>query len=233
MPRILSLSCRITLRMCVPFFQRPLSSCAGPRVYRFLFAKPPQYYSSCSVVCGSSRPFSVNLLIIATGMFWGLLPARYRVAFPSRSCNRTPKLLPCFMMGSVCPVHVLYGPAPVKFDPFVKPHQPCMYCCDDFCFWLLQRYVPATMYQVVCTRYQVSDRALFPRARLVCCFPCVYVPILKEHENLHVHFEDCVGRRVTNVSGAFLELAPSSGSSSDAFHINNLFFSCTPSLRLE
>ena len=37
--------------MCAPFFQRPLSSCAAPRVYRLLFAKAPQYYS-CSVVPG-------------------------------------------------------------------------------------------------------------------------------------------------------------------------------------
>ena len=26
-------------------------------------------------------------------------------------------------MVSVCPVHALYGPAHVEFDPFVKPHQ--------------------------------------------------------------------------------------------------------------
>ena len=85
---------------------------------------------------------------------------------------------------------------------------------------------------------QVSDRALFPLcpSRLLLS---VRVLILKEYENLHVHFEDCVGRRVTNTSGAFRELAPSSGSSSDAFHINmqqNLplrLFNCTPSLRLE
>ena len=32
--------------------------------------------------------------------------------------------LPRLMMGSVCPIHALYGPAPVEFDPFVKPHQP-------------------------------------------------------------------------------------------------------------
>ena len=67
----------------------------------------------------------------------------------------------------------------------------------------------------------VSDRALFSPypSRLLLS---VRVPILKEYENLHVHFEDCVGRRVTNASGAFLELAPSSGSSinRDAFHNN-------------
>ena len=55
-------------------------------------------------------------------MFLGLLPTWYCVAFPSRSCNLTPKLLPRFMMGSVCPVHALYGPAPVEFDPFVELH---------------------------------------------------------------------------------------------------------------
>ena len=47
----------------------------------------------------------------------------------------------------------------------------------------------------------------------------------KEYENLHVHFEDvCVGRRVKNASGAFMELG---ASSSDAFHTNmqqNLYF---------
>ena len=56
----------------------------------------------------------------------GLLPTRYRVAFPSRSCNLTPNLLPCFMVGSVYPVHALYGPAPDEFDLFVKPHQSCI-----------------------------------------------------------------------------------------------------------
>ena len=56
-------------------------------------------------------------------MFWGLLPTRYRVAFQSRSCNLTPKLLLCFMMGSVCAVHVLCGPVPVEFVPFGKPRQ--------------------------------------------------------------------------------------------------------------
>ena len=68
----------------------------------------------------------------------------------------------------------------------------------------------------------------------------VRVLILKEYENLDVHFEDCVGRRVTNASGAFLELAPSSGSSTDAFHINMqhyllplCIFSCPTSLRPE
>ena len=59
-------------------------------------------------------------------MFLGLLPTRYRaIAFPSRSYHLTPKVLHCFMMGSVCPVDALYGSAPVEFDPFVKPHQPC------------------------------------------------------------------------------------------------------------
>ena len=85
-----------------------------------------------------------------------------------------------------------------------------MYC--DHCFsFFLRYYVPGM--------YQVFDGALFPPclSRLLLS---VRVLILKEHENLHVHFEDCDGRRVANVSGAFLELAPSSGSSSDAFHIN-------------
>ena len=116
------------------------------------------------------------------------------------------------MMGAARPVHALHGPAPVEFDPFVKPHQPCTVISvfgssNDMC-----------MYQV-CTRYQVSDRALFSPcpSRLLLS---VRVLILTDYENLHVHFEDCDGRRVANVSGAFLELAPSSGSSSDAFHIN-------------
>ena len=74
--------------------------------------------------------------------------------------------------------------------------------------------------------FQVSDRALFSPcpSRLLLS---VRVLILKEYENLQIHFEDCVGRRVTNASGAFLELAPSAGSSSDAFHTNmqqNLYF---------
>ena len=75
--------------------------------------------------------------------------------------------------------------------------------------------------------------SFFPRARLVWCFLLsVRVRlILKKYENLHVHFEDCVGRGVTNASGVF----------SDAFYINIQqclyislwFFSRTPSLRLE
>ena len=85
-----------------------------------------------------------------------------------------------------------------------------MYC--DFCFGSSNDI------------YQVCSRCLielsFPRARLVCSFPCVRALILKEYENLHVYFDDCVARRVTNASGAFLELAPSAGSSSDAFHVN-------------
>ena len=66
---------------------------------------------------------------------------------------------------------------------------------------------------------QVSDRAHFSpcSSRLLVS---VSVHFFEEYDNLHVHFEDCVGRRVTNTSVAFLELAPSSGSSSDAFHIN-------------
>ena len=98
-------------------------------------------------------------------MFLGLLPTRYRVAFPSRSCNLTPKLLPCFMMGSVCPVHALYGPAPVEFDPFVKPHQPCTVISVLALPMICTRYVPG-MYLI---------ELFFPRARLVCCFPCVYL----------------------------------------------------------
>ena len=65
------------------------------------------------------------------------------------------------------------------------------------------------------TRYVPrSDRALFSPcpSRLLLS---VRVHMLKEYENLHVHFKDCVGRRVTNASGAFLEHAPSSGSSSE------------------
>ena len=91
---------------------------------------------------------------------------------------------------------------------------------------------------MICTRYLI--RALFPPcpSRLLLS---VRVPILKEYENLHGHFEDCVGRRVTNASGAFLEVASSSGSSIDAFHfkiqqylyLRLCFFSCTPSLRLK
>ena len=57
----------------------------------------------------------------------------------------------------------------------------------------------------------------------------VQVLILEGYENLHVHFEDCVGRRVTNTSGALLELAPSSGSSSDVFHSNMQQYLCLPS----
>ena len=78
MPHILSLSCRISLRMYVS------------RSFSALF------------VCRTERvPF----------FYFPILP------------NTT--VLPCLMMGSVCPVHALYGPEPDEFDPFVKPHQPC------------------------------------------------------------------------------------------------------------
>ena len=106
------------------------------------------------------------------------------------------------------PVHAPYGPAPVEFDPFLKPRQPCtvMYC--DFCFRLLQRYVPGEGVIQVCDRTNVSPcpSRLLLSVRVLVCF-------LKEYEKLHVHFDDCVGRRVTNASGAFLELASSWGSS--------------------
>ena len=72
------------------------------------------------------------------------------------------------------------------------------------------------MYQV-CTRYLIFIQLFFP---VSVSFAAFRARILKECENLHVHFEDCVGRRVTSASGAFLELDSSSGSSSDAFHIN-------------
>ena len=70
--------------------------------------------------------------------------------------------------------------------------------------------------------YRVSDRALsFPGpSHLILS---VRVRILKEYENLHVHFEDCAGRRVINASGAFLEIAPCSGSSDDTVNIDILF----------
>ena len=98
------------------------------------------------------------------------------------------------------------------------------YCCD-FCFWLLTWYVPG-MFQVASDFYRAPFSPCPARLLL-----SVRVLILKEYENLHVHFEDCVGRRVTNASGAF----------SDPFHIDMqqyLYltlssFSCTSSLRLE
>ena len=72
-----------------------------------------------------------------------------------------------------------------------------MYC--DHCFsFFLRYYVPGM--------YQVFDGALFPPclSRLLLS---VRVLILKEHENLHVRFEDCVGRRVeTAFQGRFWSL---------------------------
>ena len=132
-----SFRCPVSLYMCVPFFQRPLSSCAAPRLYRYLFAKPTQYYSSCSVVCWSYT---------AVFCLWFLrhLPTRYRVAFPSRSCNLTLKLLPCFMMGSVCPVHALYVWLCACWVWFLCQTSSTMYC--DFCFWLFLWYVPGLFY---------------------------------------------------------------------------------------
>ena len=62
------------------------------------------------------------------------------------------------MMGSVCPVHALYGPGPVEFDPFVKPLQPCT--AVTILFFLSCNDV----YQV-CTKYLME--LFFTRARLV------------------------------------------------------------------
>ena len=177
MPRILSLSCRISLPICVPFFQRPLSSCAEPSIPFLCQAAP------ILQLLYTTLKLHGHFLC-----FLGLLPTRYRVASPSRSCNLTAKVLPCFMMGSVCPVHALYGPAPAEFDPFVKLHQPCTAAISVF-----------GSLPMICTRYipGISDRARFPPcpSRLLLS---VRVLILKGYENLHFHFEDCVGRRVTN-----------------------------------
>ena len=72
-----------------------------------------------------------------------------------------------------------------------------MYC--DHCFSFFLRYFVPGM-------YQVFDGALFSPclSRLLLS---VRVLILKEHENLHVRFEDCVGRRVeTAFQGRFWSL---------------------------
>ena len=112
-----------------PAYVRPVLSapsffvCRTERVPVFISQTAPILQKLlCTLLKLHGRPFSAYQLIIATGTCLAFLPTRYRVAFPSCSCHRTPK--PCFMMGSVCPVHVLYGPAPLKFDPLVKPHQP-------------------------------------------------------------------------------------------------------------
>ena len=113
------------------------------------------------------------------------------------------------MMGAVCPVYGLFGPAPVELISLWNFNHVLRFL---FSFFL--RYVAGM--------YQVSDRALsFPcPSHLI---PSVRVIILKEYENLHVHFEDCAGRRVINASGAFPELAPCSGSSNDAVNIDKQF----------
>ena len=98
-------SCRcpaVSACVCVSrSFSALFLPCAAPRVYRFLFAKAASILQQllCSMLKLHGRFLH---------MFLELSPTRYRVAFPSRSCNLTPKLLPCFMMGSVCPVHALY-----------------------------------------------------------------------------------------------------------------------------
>ena len=132
-------------------------------------------------------------------MCLGLLPTRYRVALPSRSCNLTSKLLPCFMIGYVRPAHALYGPAPVEFDLFARPHHV-------LCFLFLPLHMICTRY-VVCSRYLIELFFATCPSRLLLSM-CVL--ILKEYQHLRLHFEDCVGRRETNTSGGFLELAPSS-----------------------
>ena len=90
----------------------------------------------------------------------------------------------------------------------------------------------------------ISDTDLFSPcpSRLLLC---VRVLTLKEYENLHIHFDDCVGRRVTNASGAFWSLLkvqealamPSTLVYSTIFSIHSYrslcLFRCTPSLRLE
>ena len=138
-------------RSCLASFRCPAVS-ARVCVFRSfgaLFVRvPPQYYS-CYVVCYNGRFLPILCL--------GPLRTRYRVVFPSRSCDLTPKLLPCFMMGSVCPVHALYGPAPVESLIFVNPHQSVISFCgssNDIC--------------QVCCRYPIE--LIFPRVRLVCWF---------------------------------------------------------------
>ena len=56
--------------------------------------------------------------------------------------------------------------------PLSKPHQPCTVIFVFRYFYV--RYVPGM--------YQVSDiyTALFPRVRLVCCFPCAYFERMRE-----------------------------------------------------
>ena len=100
-------------------------------------------------------------------MFLGLFyPTRYRVAFPSRSCNLTPKLLPCSMMGSVCPVHALYGPAPVEF---VIPHRSCT---------VISVFGSSNDLYQVCSRYLIE--LFFPRARLVAFRACTHFERIRE-----------------------------------------------------
>ena len=73
------------------------------------------------------------------------------------------------MMGSVCPVHALYGPAPVEFDPFVIPHQPCTVI------------LVFDSSRDASGMYPVSDRAFFPVSVSFVAFrACTYLERIRE-----------------------------------------------------
>ena len=182
--------------------------CAG-----FYFPNHPNTTYSCSVSCGSSRPFFAYLLIIATGRY-ALGNFTYQVP-----CSVSVS----FLQPYVYTVALLYDGLCVsrscRLWACMLSSIPLSNLINHVLLWrflFLALAILCTTQYIPGTRYLM--RTLFP--------PCpsrllLSVPTLKEYENLHVRFEDCVGRRVMNVSGASLELAPRSGTSGDAFHINS------------
>ena len=143
MPRILSWSRRISLRMCVPFFQGLLSSCAAPRVHRFFFAKPPQYYS-CSVVCWSYAA----VCCLSTRYVFGAFV--YQVSCSVSVSFLQPYACPALWRALCVPFMPSMGLHLLSLIP-VEPHQSVLQLW--LCFWLFQWYVTG-MFQLV------ADKAL-------------------------------------------------------------------------
>ena len=124
------------------------------RSFRALYRVPHRMYENFCFL--PNRPNTAAALYIEVKRlfllrFRGHWPSRYRQASPSRFCNLNHKLLPCFLIGPVCPVHGLFRLAPVKSIPLWNFINHVLQIL--FSFFL--RYVAGM--------YRVSDRALsFP-----------------------------------------------------------------------
>ena len=155
-PRILSLSCRISLS----------------RFFSALFLRVP--HRGCTGFYLPNRPNILQLLC-------SMLKLHDRFSFCLPGIDQRFRLVPATLRLSYCPALRWALCAPfipsmsllAELDPFVKPHQPCI---------IISAFGSSyDMYQI-CTRYL---RALSPPcpSRLLLS---VRVFILTEYENLHV-----------------------------------------------